>query len=784
MRIAHHVAAALVAVAALAADARPALAADPVVQATQEVSAPGSGGRMLLVYGTTLTKVQAWELTESDGTPISALTVVFKGKTLTGLALPASLVPPTYTLPGTFNLKLTTRAGTSTVSVAITGGRVADGSVGSASLASSLRTDLDAAVTADVAAEAVHAADADHADTADVALALSGTIPASAFSAYDDLAAESKIGTGAAQVAAGNHNHDSVYPLRTDLNTPGTVNNAGNPVEWSKIKGIPAGFADGLDDGGGGGSITAGAGLLLSGGVMSVSFSGSGSAANVSRSDHDHNATYYTQTQLNASGGTINTLSNPMDWSRLKGVPAGIADGTDDNTTYSAGTGLVLTSGTFAADFGTAAGKIAAGNHTHSTYLDLSGGSVSGQLQVDDSSNAAILATSGNTSSSQGGIDGTTSGGIGVAGHGDIGVYGDLDGDGSYGVMGRANYPGQTAVYALATNNYATGLQVYTGGYSSTGVDIRNQGGGYALRAYTYGYYRTVAYLQGNYGTTGLRVRVGNSGTVLSGYAGNYGTGLQLSSGYYGRALRANVGRGGLAVYTYTGNYGIGAYFRGANYTTGMRTYVGYRGTGIQVGAGYNGTAIRGYITGQSSYGLVMGTYAKTANLAVFRFNGYNNARIDFSGKGYFNGGTQNYGADFAESVKTEQPRDAYEPGDVMVIDVSAPRQFARSRQAESTLVAGVVSTNPAVLGSLHKVAKGKNNGTRDEVPLGIVGIVPTKVCDEGGPIRIGDLLVTSSVPGHAKRAPASPAVGTVLGKALGALDRGNGKIEVLLIAR
>ena len=44
---------------------------------------------------------------------------------------------------------------------------------------------------------------------------------------------------------------------------------------------------------------------------------------------HTHDDRYYTETELN-SPGTINTLSNPVDWTELKSVPAGFADGTDD----------------------------------------------------------------------------------------------------------------------------------------------------------------------------------------------------------------------------------------------------------------------------------------------------------------------------------------------------------------------------------------------------------------------------------------------------------------------
>lgn len=35
------------------------------------------------------------------------------------------------------------------------------------------------------------------------------------------------------------------------INTPGTINSASNPLEWTKLKNVPAGFADGVDDAGG-----------------------------------------------------------------------------------------------------------------------------------------------------------------------------------------------------------------------------------------------------------------------------------------------------------------------------------------------------------------------------------------------------------------------------------------------------------------------------------------------------------------------------------------------------
>ena len=66
---------------------------------------------------------------------------------------------------------------------------------------------------------------------------------------------------------------------------------------------------------------------------------------------------------------------------------------------------------------------------------------------------------------------------------------------------------------------------------------------------------------------------------------------------------------------------------------------------------------------------------------------------------------------------------------------------------------------------------------------MGVVGVIPTKVCLEGGAIKRGDLLVTSSIPGVAMKAdPSKVQVGQVLGKALQDYDATTiGKIKVLV---
>ena len=75
-----------------------------------------------------------------------------------------------------------------------------------------------------------------------------------------------------------------------------------------------------------------------------------------------------------------------------------------------------------------------------------------------------------------------------------------------------------------------------------------------------------------------------------------------------------------------------------------------------------------------------------------------------------------------------------------------------------------------------------------DLVPVALVGIVPCKVSAENGPIQSGDLLTTSSLPGHAMKA--MPILingveiyipGTIIGKAMESLDSGTGVINVLV---
>lgn len=136
-------------------------------------------------------------------------------------------------------------------------------------------------------------------------------------------------------------------------------------------------------------------------------------------------------------------------------------------------------------------------------------------------------------------------------------------------------------------------------------------------------------------------------------------------------------------------------------------------------------------------------------------------------------------GGDYAESVDIAGVPGQYEPGDVLVIAARANSDIEKSSGAYSTMVAGIYATKPGFIGR-RQTTTVKAGPT--EIPMAMVGIVPTKVSAENGPVHRGDLLVTASAAGYAmKGTDRSRMVGAVVGKAMGDLESGNGVIEVLV---
>lgn len=115
----------------------------------------------------------------------------------------------------------------------------------------------------------------------------------------------------------------------------------------------------------------------------------------------------------------------------------------------------------------------------------------------------------------------------------------------------------------------------------------------------------------------------------------------------------------------------------------------------------------------------------------------------------------------------------------VVVLDPNKSNQVVASSQAYDSSVAGVISLQPGI-------ALGEDGEGR--VLVATTGRVKVRVDASNGPIKIGDLLVTSNKPGVAmKSVPVKIGSvrmhrpGTLIGKALEPLAQGSGEILVLL---
>ena len=159
-----------------------------------------------------------------------------------------------------------------------------------------------------------------------------------------------------------------------------------------------------------------------------------------------------------------------------------------------------------------------------------------------------------------------------------------------------------------------------------------------------------------------------------------------------------------------------------------------------------------------------------TPSTDVFRVNG--------NGSVFANGDYNAGGADIAEYVPATEK---LEPGDVVEIDEDSGQAFRLSSQPNSTSVGGVISTKPGV--SLNTTTA-EDSAAKGMPRLALSGRVPVKASSENGPLRAGDLLVSSSRPGRAMRAPKSPLPGTVIGKAMQKMDKDLGEIEMLVMLR
>ena len=235
------------------------------------------------------------------------------------------------------------------------------------------------------------------------------------------------------------------------------------------------------------------------------------------------------------------------------------------------------------------------------------------------------------------------------------------------------------------------------------------------------------------------------------------------------------------------GAAGVAGYSSLGSGVYGKSSLIGVKGVGLVAGGYFTSTIGYGiYVESDSGHGAEIESGGGTALRLVsdngdliegFGDGSERDFRVTNSGAAYADGGW-NGNADFAELIETEDNSDAYEFGDVLVISEVSDRSVALSSEPYATTVIGVYSENPGFVGSPH-VMEGQQE---DEIPVAVVGIVPCKVSAENGAIHRGDLLTTSSTPGHAMLCDdPSACIGAIVGKALGELEEGTGVIEILV---
>jgi hypothetical protein len=136
-------------------------------------------------------------------------------------------------------------------------------------------------------------------------------------------------------------------------------------------------------------------------------------------------------------------------------------------------------------------------------------------------------------------------------------------------------------------------------------------------------------------------------------------------------------------------------------------------------------------------------------------------------------------GSDLAEPFKISSTDGEIPEGAVVVIDDANPGHLKISDQDYDTHVAGVVSGANGIHPGIQMQQQGLLDGGKN---VALTGRVYVQADASNGAIRPGDLLTTSSIPGHAMRVTDhARAAGAILGKAMTGLAEGKGMVLVLV---
>lgn len=486
------------------------------------------------------------------------------------------------------------------------------------------------------------------------------------------------------------------------------------------------------------------------------------------------------------------SVKDGVTWNELSGIPAGFADSIDndsggDITGVTAGAGL---------DGGGTAGTVSL--------------SVENPLSLTNSLFASATISGFNDYSTTGyGIVGNASGSSGR------GVYGISGGTSGIGVYGSASNNGtgtNCGGYFTASGSTGRGVYAYASGTNGYGI--------YAVSSNGDGIYGATSASDEHAGSFYSPASAGLTGAVL--YARNYnsaGEGIALwahndystsadatavlSNDGTGPLLKGFGGSGGEDEFRFD-NDGTLRIYNGNNTTHTETIVLDPSESGSEDGGQitlYNGS---GSITAEfdgdyNDYGHIRlmdtaGSYRlsltgdSSGGGAVFLRNADISTTVsiygDYLGTGDGRVVTDELqitgGSDLSEQFDVKGAEDEVAPGMVVSIDSERPGQLTLSQIAYDNKVAGIISGAGGIKPGMMMGQQGTEADGRH--PVALTGRVYCWADTSAGPIQPGDLLTTSSLPGHAmKVTDHMKANGAILGKAMTALVEGKGLVLVLV---
>jgi len=216
---------------------------------------------------------------------------------------------------------------------------------------------------------------------------------------------------------------------------------------------------------------------------------------------------------------------------------------------------------------------------------------------------------------------------------------------------------------------------------------------------------------------------------------------------------------------------------------------------------GLSGPAIRAHNSHSGGIAIFATTNSSDANLVVTNegtgdlIRGFSGAggsnlafRVENNGKTTVSVLTITGGSDLAEpfivgshEATTPRRHEEIEPGTVVVIDPANPGALKVSNAPYDRKVAGIISGAKGLSPGMVMKAEGQPHADGDH-PVALTGRVWCKCDSSSGAIEPGDLLTTSSRPGHAMKVKDyGKAQGAILGKAMSPLSDGTGLVLVLV---